>query len=176
MARGAIPWPCGSRHLVGMETFFDFEHLDVYQAGRELNRELTAIIADLPRGAGEAADNLRRAGLSITRNIAEANGKWTGRDKRQRYHIARGSAMEVGASLDELVDLKYASPARVLRAKALASRIVSMLMGLIRTTRDPEPPSREAAHASADTSKDGSRRPRNPATTRDPDRDPDRRP
>ena len=58
-----------------MEIFFDFERMDVYQVGRELNRELAAIIAELPRGAGEARDNLRRAGASITRNLAEANGK-----------------------------------------------------------------------------------------------------
>lgn len=122
-----------------MEIFFDFERMDVYQVGRELNRELAAIIAELPRGAGEARDNLRRAGASITRNLAEANGKWTGPDKRQRYHIARGSAMEVGASLDELVDFGFVAPGRVTHTKTLASRMVSMLMGLIRSIPSEDP-------------------------------------
>ena len=125
---------------VDMGTFFDYERLDVYQLARVLNRELAVIIAELPRGAGEAADNLRRAGASITRNVAEANGKWTGPDKAQRYHIARGSAMEVGASLDELVDFGYLAPGRITRAKGLAARTVSMIMGLIRSTRSEAQP------------------------------------
>ena len=107
----------------------------------------------------------------------EANGKWTGPDKRQRYHIARGSAMEVGSSLDELVDYKYTSPDRVLPAKALASRIVSMLMGLIRSTKDPAPPQRESEDSSRSRPPAGDQPATGqPAPTPDRDRDPDRDP
>ena len=117
------------------EIFFDYERLDMYQLGRELNRELAGIIAELPRGTGEAADNLRRAGASITRNLAEANGKWSDADKARVLHIARGSAMEVGASLDELVDFRFLPRARVIKGKSLAARIVSMIMGRLRGLR-----------------------------------------
>ena len=115
-----------------MEILFDYERLDVYQLGRELNREVAAINSELPRGAGEAGDNLRRSCASITRNLAEANGKWTAADKAMRYYIVRGSGMEAGASLDELVDCGYVAPGRVTHARRLASRIVSMVTGLIR--------------------------------------------
>ena len=113
--------------------FFDYEHLDVYRLGRDLNRELADIISELPRGSAEAADNLRRAGASITRNLAEANGKWTDADKARVLHIVRGSAMEVGASLDELVDYRYVPSAHIGRAKSYAARIVSMVMGRLRS-------------------------------------------
>ncbi len=65
-------------------TSFHFEELDVYRVARELNREIAGIGAELPRGAGEAGDNLRRAGASITRNLAELNGRRTTPDKVQR--------------------------------------------------------------------------------------------
>ena len=81
-----------------MDPTFDFERLEVYQLSRELNREVAALLKDLPRGAGESADNLRRAARSITRNIAEACGKWTIPDKINRFQIARGSASECGAA------------------------------------------------------------------------------
>ena len=116
-----------------MRIEFDHERLEVYQLGRELNREIAAIVRELPRGAAESADNLRRAGYSITRNIAEACGKWTAADKARFHHMARGSGMEVPAALDELVDSGFVKPDRVQHARTLAWRIVSMLMALIRS-------------------------------------------
>ncbi|HEX6587997.1 MAG TPA: hypothetical protein VF039_03160 [Longimicrobiales bacterium] len=47
--------------------------------------------------------------------------------------------MEAGASLDELVDFGFVAPGRITHAKALASRVVSMLVGLIRSTPDDDP-------------------------------------
>ena len=105
----------------------------MYRVGRELNREVASILAELPRGAGEAGDNLRRAAASITRNLAEANGKWTAADKAARYYIVRGSATEVPAAIDELVDFRFMTEERGGRAKVLASRIVAMVMARIRT-------------------------------------------
>ena len=121
-----------------MELFFDHERLDVYQVARGLNRELTAIADELPAGAGESADNLRRAGRSITRNIAEGTSKGTAADRRKFYRIARGSASETPASLDELIDCGLSSEARVAKARELAHRVVSMLVNLIRATTDDE--------------------------------------
>jgi four helix bundle protein len=112
---------------------FEHERLDMYQVGRELNREVARIVAGLPRGAGEAGDNLRRAAASITRNIAEANGKWTAADKAAKCYIARGSAMEVGAAVDELYDFRFLKPPAGQHAKELASRLVGMIMGRIRS-------------------------------------------
>lgn len=116
-----------------MELFFDHERLEVYQVARELNREVRTILADLPRGSSESAENLGRAARSVTRNIAEGGGKWSPADKANFYHIARGSGTECAASLDELVDYGFLEEKRILRAKELAWRVVSMLVGLIRS-------------------------------------------
>jgi four helix bundle protein len=116
-----------------MERLFDHERLVVYQAGRELNRAITALLTEVPRGHGESRDNLRRAAQSITRNIAEGAGKWRVADKVHYYHIARGSATECAASLDELVDMAGVPEGRIRAAKQILSRIVAMLVGMIRS-------------------------------------------
>jgi four helix bundle protein len=125
-----------------MELFFDHERLEVYQVGRELNREIASIVGELPRGSAESADNLVRAAKSITRNIAEGCSKGTIPDRLKYFRTARGSGTEVPASLNELVDHGLAPEHRVERARSLAHRIVSMLVNLIRATQDAEDPER----------------------------------
>lgn len=121
-----------------VEPLFDFERLDVYQVGRELNREIGSIVRELPRGSAESAGNLVRAGKSITRNIAEGSACRTADDRGHCFGISRGSAIEVGASLDELVDYGLVAQARVQKAKLLAGRVVSMLVNLIRAIPSDE--------------------------------------
>lgn len=121
-----------------VEPIFDFERLDVYQAGRELNREIASIVRELPRGSAESAENPVRAGKSITRNIAEGSARRTADDRGHCFGISRGSATEVGASLDELVDYGLMTQARMQKAKHLAWRVVSMLVNLIRAIPSDE--------------------------------------
>jgi four helix bundle protein len=123
-----------------MDRFLDHERLEVYQVARELNREVARILGELPRGCSESAENLARATRSITRNIAEGGGRWSSADKANFYHIARGSAAECAASLDELVDFGFVSAERVAHAKMLSWRVVSMLVGLIRSLNVPDRP------------------------------------
>lgn len=133
-----------------MNHFFDHERLEVYQVARALNREVRQILSELKRGSGESAENLGRAARSITRNIAEAGGKRSAAERTNFYHIASGSAHECAASLDELVDFGFVSEQRIVHAKELAWRVVSMLVRLIRSLRadgvaDGRGPARETA-------------------------------
>ena len=119
-----------------MSSGFDHERLDVYQAGRELNREIASIVKELPRGSAESADNLVRTGKSLTRNTAEGMARRTHDERANDLGIARGSGTEAAASLDELVDFGLVPEERVQKAKHLAWRIVSMLVNLIRSIPD----------------------------------------
>ena len=58
----------------------------------------------VPRGHSALADQLRRAALSVSLNIAEGSGKGTMEDREARrfYAIARGSALECAAIVDAL--------------------------------------------------------------------------
>jgi four helix bundle protein len=116
-----------------MEPFFDHERLEVYQAGRQFNREVRKILNEIPRGNADSRDQLKRSAKSVTRNIAEGSGKWKLKDKVHFYHIARGSATESAATLDELVDYELVAEARLTDAKRVLGRVVAMLISMIRS-------------------------------------------
>jgi four helix bundle protein len=116
-----------------MDGFFDHERLEVYRVARGCNVEVARVAAGLGRGQAESRDNLVRASKSIGRNIAEGAGKWRLADKIHFYHIARGSATECAASLDELVDFGAATQAQVDRPKEVLARVVAMLIAMIRS-------------------------------------------
>jgi four helix bundle protein len=115
-----------------MEPLFDHERLDVYHVARAFNRQVGELVSELPRGHAESRDNLRRAAKSIARNIAEGSGKWTVPDKVRFYQIARASATECAAALDELVDHALLAEDRTRPTKELLARIVAMLIAMIR--------------------------------------------
>ena len=116
-----------------MEAYLDHEQLEVYRTCRKLNRQIAEFIRGLPPGNAEAVDNLRRAVKSVSRNLAEGAGRWTVADKVHRYHIARGSATEAAASLDEMVDFGITTEEAIREPKQTIARIVSMLINMIRS-------------------------------------------
>lgn len=75
---------------------------------------------------------LDRASTSIPLNIAEGNGKYTAADRCRFFDIARGSALECAACLDVIVAKKRL--VKIEPGKEILVRIVSMLVGLIRST------------------------------------------
>src|SRR5262252_10309934 len=77
-----------------------FQRLEVYQRAIEFLALAIDVVAELPRGHAERADQLVRAAESVVRNIAEGAGRWSEADAAKHYKIARGEAMECAASLD----------------------------------------------------------------------------
>lgn len=73
---------------------FLFEKLEVYQRGVKLAESAFKLIDDLPRGHSAIADQLKRAAISIPLNIAEGNGRWHQKERRNFFFIARGSVFE----------------------------------------------------------------------------------
>lgn len=114
-----------------MRTYFDHEKLKVYQVALELNGWVGNLLATVEAKAA-AKDQLDRAATSIPLNIAEGNGKFSGRDRARFFDIARGSALETAASLDVLVSRKLTTQAHVVPAKEQLVQIVNMLMGLLK--------------------------------------------
>ena len=114
-----------------MKTHFDHERLDVYQEAIGFISWVDEWLADIPKGLA-VHNQLDRASTSIPLNIAEGNGKYTAADRCRFFDIARGSALECAACLDVLVTKKRIASAD--DGKAILVRIVSMLVGLIRST------------------------------------------
>jgi len=114
-----------------MNTSFDHEKLSVYQESIKFVVWSDEILETLPKNLA-VHGQFDRAATSISLNIAEGNGKYTAADRCRFFDIARGSALECAACLDVLVARK-----RLVEAgpgKAMLVRIVSMLVGLIRST------------------------------------------
>ncbi|OIO00738.1 hypothetical protein AUJ67_05305 [Candidatus Desantisbacteria bacterium CG1_02_49_89] len=78
-----------------MKYEFDFERLEVYQLALEFVDEIFTILKKASRDIQfSVSDQLRRASLSITNNIAEGSGKATPKEKIQFYGFAINSARE----------------------------------------------------------------------------------
>jgi four helix bundle protein len=111
--------------------YFDHEKLDVYRN----SIAFCAWVGDflpLITAKTSAKDQLGRASTSIPLNIAEGNGKFSGRDRGRFLEMARGSALECAACLDVLVARKLTSAEQVADAKAQLAAIVRMMTGLLK--------------------------------------------
>ena len=114
---------------------FIFERLEVYQKALAFAECISNLTSEFPRGCWYLADQLNRASLSISLNIAEGNGRWTEADRKNFFGIARGSVHEC-VPLIELCRRKRLLHDRVCEElKAELVIIAKMLSGLVARTR-----------------------------------------
>lgn len=73
---------------------FAFEKLTVYQKAVDFADKICATTSKFPNGYYFLRDQLNRASLSISANIAEGNGRFTKPDRKNFFMIARGSLQE----------------------------------------------------------------------------------
>ncbi len=74
---------------------FMFEKLEVYQRAVDFAEKVAALTQTFPpKGNSHLIDQLGRASVSISLNIAEGNGRWHPKDRRNFFWIARGSVFE----------------------------------------------------------------------------------
>ena len=113
--------------MVDTPHMLSFQKLRVYQRSIELLALAIEIIAQLPRGHAELADQLLRAAQSQPRNIAEGAGRRTSVDQARFYTHARGSTMEAAAALDTMRVMKLITESKYERGIELLEGIVAML-------------------------------------------------
>ena len=114
-----------------MKPYFDHEKLDVYRESIVFCGWVGELLGTISAKAA-AKDQLDRASTSVPLNIAEGNGKLSEVDRARFLEIARGSALECAACLDVLVVRKIIAADVADPAKERLSRIVAMLMGMLR--------------------------------------------
>jgi len=73
---------------------FIFEKLDVYRKAVDFAEKICELTQNFARGNYYLADQINRAALSISTNIAEGNGRYHKADRMNFFRIARGSAFE----------------------------------------------------------------------------------
>lgn len=110
---------------------FSFEKLTVYQCVRRFVKDVYLVQSSFPVEERFAlADQLRRASISISSNLAEGSGRDSYREKIHFIGISYGSLMEVYSQLQLSVDLGYLSESRFLELRNDIIVISKMLSGL----------------------------------------------
>lgn len=120
-----------SHLLPSGEMAFAFEKLLVYQKSVDFVDVICQHTEEFTRGYGFLIDQLNRAALSISANIAEGNGRFTKPDRKHFFGISRGSVQECVPLLELALRRKLISPVVHADLKSKLEEISRMLSGLI---------------------------------------------
>lgn len=110
---------------------FMFEKLEVYQKSVDFSDPIAEMTEQFPRGYYFLVDQLNRAALSISTNLAEGNGRFTKPDRRHFFTIARGSIHECVPLLDVARRRGFVEEPTALRLKEQLEIMAKMISGLI---------------------------------------------
>src|SRR2546430_5690755 len=112
---------------------FLFKKLDVYRLVNDFVREASQLTDKFGPKQFALSDQLRRASLSISANIAEGYGRWHMKEKCQFYRIALGSANECAALLDAAFQQGVIAAEKRDGLCDMLDRVCKMLHNLIRS-------------------------------------------
>lgn len=111
-----------------------FKDLDAWKCGHEVVLQIYKITKEFPRDEQFGLTNqMRRAAVSVTSNIAEGFGRHTAKDKTQFYAIAKGSVLELQSQLQIAQDLSYVSTETCKSIDEMLERTARLIFGLIRS-------------------------------------------
>ncbi len=108
-----------------------FRDLEAYKDGKEVVKDVYRLLKKFPKEEQFAmCDQLRRASVSITSNIAEGSGRTSSKEKVHFIEFSYGSLMEVLSQLDVAMDLGYISEEDFNNFEKKEERLASLLSGL----------------------------------------------
>ena len=110
---------------------WDFQKLEVYQKSKCFCKEIRETLREKCFDK-VTNDQLRRASFSIMLNIAEGTSRFSNKDRRNYFVIARGSAFECVAIMEYLVETKEIDQNTFTDYENKLEEISRMLFGLIR--------------------------------------------
>lgn len=109
----------------------EFERLLVWQKAHQLALETYPIVALLPETEKFAlADQIRRAAVSVSANIAEGQGRAKPSEFRPFVSVAKGSLCELQALVMIARDLDYLGSHDLIRFWSLTEEVGKMLGAL----------------------------------------------
>lgn len=108
-----------------------FRDLDAYREGKRVIIEVYRLLKKFPNEEKYAlCDQLRRASISITSNIAEGSGRSSAKDKAHFLEISYGSLMEVVSQMDIACDLGYITPEEFSEFESKCANCARLISGL----------------------------------------------
>lgn len=110
---------------------FGYRKLIAYQKAKEVVKVTYKYIKKFPSDERYAmCDQLRRASVSITSNIAEGINRFSVNDKSHFIEMAYGSLMEVSSQFEIAEDLGYIKSEDRISLDLLIEEIARLLSGL----------------------------------------------
>lgn len=108
-----------------------FRNLEAYKEGKILVKMTYSLLKSFPKEEQYAiCDQIRRAVVSVTSNIAEGSGRQSVKEKIHFVEISYGSLMEVLSQMDIACDLNYISVEEFLMFEAQCEKCARLLSGL----------------------------------------------
>ncbi len=120
-----------------MGTIQKFTDLKAWQSGQKLVVSIYTMTKKFPSDEVFGLTNqLRRASISISSNIAEGFGRDSNVDKLRFYVMARGSANEVQSQLYAAKEIGYAVGEEYEKCLQNADEAQRIIHGLIKATKE----------------------------------------
>ena len=113
-----------------------FQDLTVWQHGHQFVLDIFRLTGNLPKSVQYSICNqVSRAALSITNNLAEGTGRNTTKELKQFAYISRGSLEECRNILIVCRDMNYIDGDEYTRLEESAAHISRLLNGFINSLK-----------------------------------------
>ena len=110
---------------------FGYRRLIAYQKAKEVVKKTYKLLKIFPAEERYAmCDQLRRASVSITSNIAEGINRYSVKEKAHFIEMAYGSLMEVSSQFEIAEDLGYITTDDLMSMDELIKDVARLLSGL----------------------------------------------
>ena len=110
---------------------FGYRKLIAYQKAKEVVKRTYKLLKKFPKEEQYAmCDQLRRASISITSNIAEGMNRYSVKDKNHFLEMAYGSLMEVSSQFEIAEELGYINNADRQNLDVLIDEVARLISGL----------------------------------------------
>jgi len=121
---------------------YAFENLEVWQKSRKLVKSVYQLTSTFPNEEKYGLTNqIRRASISVSSNIAEGSTRWSHKDQARFYEIAFGSLIEVLNQIILSNDLNFLPDDSLKHIRLDIDSIGRMLNSLYQSTKKPINPS-----------------------------------
>lgn len=112
---------------------FKFERLEVWHKSIALYDEIAPISQSIhQRDQFSLGEQIRRASLSVSTNIAEGTGRESQKESRYLYNVAKGSVYEVVSLLHVCKKQRYVKDDQFQRLYFQCDEIARMITGLMK--------------------------------------------
>ncbi len=108
-----------------------FEDLDVYKLARAFSNKVSQLLKRLPKDEFNLKEQMRRAKLSVTNNIAEGFGRFHFQENIQFCRQSRGSICELIDDFNECFDNGHIDKDESVQLKNDAYHLIKVLNGYI---------------------------------------------